>query len=111
MITEEKDNYNIFRDEKEDAGDFAEFLTRVQDRFKDKNIVIDTTNKHGEFTLENLLMFLKLSITHRKGKKSLVIVNDTINIESVPEEIHVVPTLQEAEDLIGLEELERELGF
>jgi hypothetical protein len=56
-------------------------------------------------------MFLKLSITHRKGKKSLVIVNDTINMESVPEEIHVVPTLQEAEDLIGLEELERELGF
>jgi hypothetical protein len=110
MKTEEKDNYIILRDEKEDASDFAEFLTRIQDRFKDKNIVIDIT-KYGELTLEELLMFLKLSITHRKGKKSLVIVNDTINIDSVPEEMHVVPTLQEAEDLIGLEELERDLGF
>ena len=56
MKTEEKDNYIIFRDEKKDVGNFAEFLTRVQDRFKDKNIVIDITNKHGELTLENLLM-------------------------------------------------------
>jgi hypothetical protein len=110
MKTEDKDNYIIFRDEKEDANDFAEFLTRTQDRFKDKNIVIDII-KYGELTLEELLMFLKLSITHRKGKKSLVIVNDTINIDSVPEEMHVVPTLQEAEDLIGLEEFERDLGF
>jgi len=110
MKTEEKDNYIIFRDEKEDVNDFAEFLTRIQDRFKDKNIVIDII-KYGELTLEELLMFLKISITHRKGKKSLVIVNDTINIDSIPEEIYVVPTLQEAEDLIGLEELERDLGF
>ncbi|PKG42957.1 ribonuclease Z [Psychroflexus sp. MES1-P1E] len=110
MKTEEKDNYTIFRDEKEDVNDFAEFLTQIQDRFKDKNIVTDIT-KYGELTLEELLMFLKLSTTHRKGKKSFVIVNDTINIDLVPEEIHVVPTLQEAEDLIGLEELERDLGF
>ncbi len=110
MKTEEKDNYTILRDEKEDVNDFALFLTRKQDRFKDKNIVTDIT-KYGELTLEELLMFLKLSTTHRKGKKSFVIVNDTINIDLVPEEIHVVPTLQEAEDLIGLEELERDLGF
>jgi hypothetical protein len=110
MKTEQKDNYIIIRDEKEDVNDFAEFLTRIQDRFKDKNIVIDIT-KYGELTLEELLRFLKLSIAHRKEKKSLVIVNDTINIDSVPEEIHVVPTLQEAEDLIGLEEIERDLGF
>jgi hypothetical protein len=110
MKTEEKDNYTIFRDEKEDVNDFAQFLTQIQDRFKDKNIVTDIT-KYGELTLEELLMFLKLSTTHRKGKKSFVIVNDAINIDLVPEEIHVVPTLQEAEDLIGLEELERDLGF
>jgi len=110
MKTEQKDNYIIIRDEKEDVNEFAEFLTRIQGRFRDKNIVIDIT-KYGELTLEELLRFLKLSIAHRKEKKSLVIVNDTINIDSVPEEIHVVPTLQEAEDIISLEEIERDLGF
>ena len=110
MKTEEKNNYVILRDERDDVKDFAEFLTRIQDKFKDQNLVIDI-QKYGELTLDELLKFLKLSFNHRKGGKSLVIVNDTINIDEVPEEIHVVPTLQEAEDLIGLEEIERDLGF
>ena len=110
MKTEEKDNYIILSDEKDDVEDFANYLTRIQDRFKDQNVVIDI-QKYGELKLDQLLMFLKLSFAHRKGKKSLVIVNDTINIDAVPEEIHVVPTFQEAEDLIGLEEIERDLGF
>ncbi|MFO7745821.1 MAG: ribonuclease Z [Psychroflexus sp.] len=110
MKTEHKDNYIILRDEKDDVKDFADFLTRTQDRFKDDNVVIDI-QKYGKLTLDELLKFLKLSFTHRKGKKSLVIVNDTINIDNVPEEIHVVPTMQEAADLIGLEEIERDLGF
>lgn len=110
MKTEQKDNYIILRDEKEDVNDFADFLTRIQDKFKEQNLVIDI-QKYGNLTLEELLRFLKLSIIHRKAKKSLVLVNDTINIDAMPEEIHVVPTLQEAEDIIGLEEIERDLGF
>lgn len=110
MKTEQKDNYIILRDEKEDVVDFANYLTSIQNQFKKDNVVIDI-QKYGELTLDELLKFLNLSFTHRKGKKSLVIVNDTINIDAVPEEIHVVPTLQEAEDLIGLEEIERDLGF
>lgn len=110
MKTEQKDNYIILSDEKDDVEDFADFLTRIQNRFKDQNVVIDI-QKYGNLTLEELLKFLKLSFTHRKGKKSLVVVNDTINIDVVPDEIHVVPTFQEAEDLIGLEEIERDLGF
>ncbi|MBZ9627699.1 ribonuclease Z [Psychroflexus sp. CAK57W] len=110
MKTEQKDNYIILSDEKDDVEDFADFLTRIQNRFKDQNVVIDI-QKYGNLTLEELLKFLKLSFTHRKGKKSLVVVNDTINIDAVPDEIHVVPTFQEAEDLIGLEEIERDLGF
>lgn len=110
MKTEQRDNYIILRDERDDVNDFADFLTRIQDQFKDKNVVIDI-EKYGNLTLDQLLKFLKLSFNHRKRKKSLVIVNDTINIDAVPEEIHVVPTLQEAEDLIGLEEIERDLGF
>lgn len=110
MKTEHKDNYIILRDEREDVEDFADFLTRIQNQFKDDNVVIDI-QKYGKLTLDELLKFLKLSFSHRKGKKSLVIVNDTINIDKVPDEIHVVPTMQEAEDLIGLEEIERDLGF
>lgn len=110
MKTEKKDNYIILRDEKDDVIDFSNYLTQIQNRFNSDNVVIDIT-KYGQLTLKELLSFLKLSNQHRKSKKSLVIVNDTINIDEVPEELQVVPTLQEAEDLIGLEEIERDLGF
>ena len=110
METEKKENYIILRDEKDDVMDFSNYLSQIQNRFREDNVVIDIS-KYGELTLNELLSFLKLSNKHRKAKKSLVIVNDTINIDLVPGEIHVVPTLQEAEDLIGLEEIERDLGF
>lgn len=106
----EKDNYKIFRDEKEDVKGFANYLEKIHKDFSEENVVVDIL-KYGTLRLEELLAFLKLSNSHRKNKRSFVIVNDTINIERVPEELLVVPTLQEAEDIIQMEEIERDLGF
>lgn len=106
----EKDTYKILQDEKDDVRNFASYLQTHHDSFKENNVVVDIL-KYGTLELEELLAFLKLSNRHRENKKSFVIVNDTINIDRVPEEIVVVPTLQEAEDIIQMEEIERELGF
>ena len=40
-----------------------------------------------------------------------MIVTNTVNPDDIPEELFVVPTLQEAEDIIEMEEIERDLGF
>ncbi|HAT63224.1 MAG TPA: ribonuclease Z, partial [Flavobacteriaceae bacterium] len=40
-----------------------------------------------------------------------VIVNNAINPDDIPDEMIVVPTLQEAADIIEMEEIERDLGF
>jgi hypothetical protein len=110
MKIEQKENYKILRDEKEDVSEFARYLTRFHSKYKDENVVIDIL-EYGTLTLEELLNFLAVSNLHRSQKKSFVIANDAINIDKVPEELFVVPTLQEAEDIINMEELERELGF
>jgi hypothetical protein len=110
MIIIEKKNYKILRDEKEDAKEFAAYLEKNHSQFANENVVIDILN-HGELSLEELLTFLKVSNDHRKNKRSFVIANDAINIDRVPEELILVPTLPEAEDLIKMEEIERELGF
>ena len=57
------------------------------------------------------MQFLKTSNLHRKTKQSFVIVNDAIDFDDVPFEMIVVPTLQEAGDIIEMEEIERDLGF
>lgn len=110
MKVTEKEYYKIFEDQKDDVKDFAKFLNVCHDNYRDDNVVIDIT-KYGELNLEQLLDFLPVSNLHRSGKKSFVIVNDTFNIDQVPEEIIVVPTLLEAEDIIQMEEIEREMGF
>ena len=110
MIVEERENYKVLRDEEDDIRNFASFLEFRHKDFKDDNVVVDIL-KYRELELDELLSFLKLSNRHRKGKKSFVLANDAINLDIVPEELIVVPTLQEAEDIIQMEEIERDLGF
>lgn len=111
MKITDKKNYSILEDDKNDVKGFSNYLeNHTYKHIKDKHLVIDLS-KYGKLTLEELLTFLKLSNTHRKKKKSFVIVNDTIHIDDVPDELAVVPTLQEAADLIQMEEIERDMGF
>jgi hypothetical protein len=105
-----KDKYKILKDEKNDIGGFANYMTHNHSEFKKDNVIVDVLKK-GDLKLEELLMFLEISNVHRKNKRSFVIANDAINIDQVPEELIVVPTMLEATDIIKMEELERELGF
>lgn len=108
MKTERKKNYLLIKITDENITDFSSDLTRRHEEFKDDNVVVDIL-KFGNLELEELLSFLELSDRHRMEKRSFVLVNDAINIDRVPDELIVVPTLQEAEDIIQMEEIERDL--
>ncbi len=110
MKRTKKENYLILEDEKENVKDFAGYLSQVYSDIKNNHLVINIL-KYGELSLGELLAFLPLSNKHRKAKKSFVLVNDTINIDPVPDEMVVVPTLHEAKDILKMEEIERDMGF
>ena len=59
----------------------------------------------------DIKLFLDMTKTHQNGKKSLVLVADTINFNEVPAKLTVVPTILEAHDIIEMDEIERDLGF
>ncbi len=59
----------------------------------------------------DVLEFLQLSDTHRKSDKSFVLVTDKVSYDDLPDAITVVPTLQEAHDIIQMEEIERDLDL
>lgn len=105
-----KDNYIILKPEKEDIAEFVKYLIKNHSDFKKDNVVIDII-EYDALSQQQILLFLEISNLHRSQKKSFVIVNKSINIEGIPEELILVPTLLEAGDIIGMEELERELGF
>jgi hypothetical protein len=105
------DTYTILEDERDDVLDFASYLERiVPEKYEDHNLVIDLL-QYTELTLEQLVAFIKLSNDQREDKKSFVFVNTGIDYDLIPDEMIVVPTLQEAEDIIQMEEIERDLGF
>ena len=111
MKTSRHENYIVLGDQRDDVLKFGHYLERmVPLKYEEDNLVIDLL-KYKDLNLSQLLEFLKLSNYHRSTKHSFVIVNDAINIDDIPEEMIVVPTLEEAGDIIEMEEIERDLGF
>ena len=105
-----KEKFVLLEDEKNELAGFANYLTKNEKFFEKDNIIVDLS-EFEDLELKELLMFLEFSNVHRLKKRSFVIVNKALAIDKVPDEIIVVPTLQEGEDIIDMEELERELGF
>ena len=111
MKIKEQDTYTVLEDEYNDVANFASYLNKkIPQAFKNENIVVNLL-KYNNLSQDEILLFLPLSNTHRSQKKSLVFVNKSITIDEIPDEIVVVPTLQEAGDIIEMEEIERQLGF
>ena len=105
------DTYTILEDEQDNILNFAQYLEHiVPKKYEDLNLVVDLL-KYDTLSLEELVHFIKLSNDQRGGKKSYVIVNKGIDADVIPDEMMVVPTLQEAADIIEMEEIERDLGF
>ncbi|HPF10232.1 MAG TPA: ribonuclease Z [Flavobacteriaceae bacterium] len=111
MKITDRGTYTILAD---DRGSYTEFLPfleqQMRTHFYEQNVVVDLL-KYTHISLDELLDILVLSNTHRSGGKSFIIVNDSINPDDVPDELIVVPTLQEAADVVEMEEIERDLGF
>lgn len=111
MQVDKKDNYTILADQKDDARAFASYLEHIVPKaYKNDNLVIDIL-KYDNLQLPDLLAFLVSSNRHRAKKKSFVLVNKSLAMSKIPEELMVVPTLKEAKDVIDLEEIQRDLGF
>ena len=111
MKVTDKTTFTILEDERTDVRDFALHLEAlVPEHYDQKNLVINLL-KYEDLTLEDLIQFIKLSNYQRAGKKSFVFVNTGINYDVIPDEMIVVPTLEEAGDVIEMEEIERDLGF
>lgn len=92
------------------AEAFLMKLTHEHKSFEKYNLILDVTSDVS-VSEKTLKKFHPLSKTHRKAKKSFVIVATDVNFNDLPETLVVVPTIQEAHDMIEMEEIERDLGF
>jgi hypothetical protein len=110
MIFDKDVNIAIITQEKVSVIELVAKLQILYERFKNDNIIVNLTSLE-KITTEDLVEFLQICNTHRNAKHSFVLVTDKADMNDVPDEIIVVPTLQEAYDIIEMEEIERDLGF
>ncbi len=81
-----------------------------EESLENQNIILDISNYNGLKT-KDLNIFLSFSKNSKKNKKSFVIFIKDFDFNKSSEKMVIVPTLQEAFDIIEMEEIERDLGF
>lgn len=110
MILSRTGNITVITQER---ATIIELVTNVVEKYaqiKNDNIIVNLFSVKGIET-NAINDFLLLSNKHKAARKSFVIVTDKIAIDDAPEELSIVPTLQEAHDIIEMEDIERDLGF
>ncbi len=110
MKVEQKDHFTIIKDTQGNIQNFLEKITHEHATFKTQNLILDIThNKNVE--IKDIKLFSDLSKVHCKGKRSFVLVASDIDFNAIPTQLTVVPSILEAQDIIEMEEIERDLGF
>lgn len=110
MKVDQKGHTTILKDTQNDVEAFVAKIAKEYHVFQYQNIILDLSH-NASLTNADLNHCKELVKMHKKGKKSLVIVTDVVDFNKVPNSISVVPSILEAQDMIEMDEIERDLGF
>lgn len=110
MKVEHKAHTTILKDTDANCEFFAQKIAKQYHEFKNQNLILDVSHD-STFSISKLVYFQETVKKHKKEKKSIIFIAQDINFNAVPEKYTVVPSLQEAHDIIEMEIIERDLGF
>jgi hypothetical protein len=110
MIFDREGNITLITQERASIKEMARKLDGLYEKFQNDNIIVNLGGLQ-ELNVQDIVKFLRISNNHRQAKHSFVLVTDKIEYDDIPDELIVVPTLQEAYDIVDMEEMERDLGF
>lgn len=108
MIIDKDGNITIITHETATIAQLVKNIGKSYGKFKNDNIIVNLSSI-GKLNIMDIVEFLEISNTHRKAKHSFVIVTSNFDFDEAPDEIIVVPTTEEAYDIIEMEEMERDL--
>ena len=110
MKFETKDTTVIVDQNKQISSEFFKSFDLNYPNFHSNNIILivdETQNSEPDF----VNTVFKLTKSHQLHKKTFVVVAPKWSQSDISEDIVCVPTLQEALDLIEMDEMQRDLGF
>ena len=97
----------------QEVSSLDEFLKNLEAKYatvKHNHLIINLFS-FTALTTNNLMEFYPLSKMHRETKKSFVLVTNKVAYDQISEALIVAPSLQEAHDIIQMEDIERDLDL
>ena len=110
MKVDKKGHTTIIKETRGDIKAFIENIATEYKTFEKQNLILDVSNDQ-KVGMSDLVNFKDLVKQHQKAKKSLVIVAENIDFNETPDYLIVVPSVLEAQDIIEMDEIQRDLGF
>ncbi len=110
MIIDKQEDIIHLKCDETTVSEFFIVFKEKYSNFEGANVIIDFSGLKGVNT-ESISLFLEFSEKHINDGTSFVVVVNGIDFNSLPDEMMIVPTLQEAKDIIEMEKIERDLGF
>lgn len=110
MKITKKAAYTLIKSNEDSVKEFVTIFKEKYTDFSEDHIIIDFSEKIN-IEIKELLLLLKICTKHKTNGKSFVIICKGIDIDDIPDEINVVPTLTEAKDILEMDAIERDLGF
>jgi len=110
MKVEQNGHTTTIRNTQWNTADFYQKLNNQYNSYKSQNLIVDLSFDKT-ITMNDIKLFVEMAKTHKREKKSLVLVVNDFSFNDVPAKLIVVPTLLEAHDIIEMDEIERDLGF
>ncbi|HIP47904.1 MAG TPA: hypothetical protein EYG92_02925 [Lutibacter sp.] len=105
-----KEKNIIVGPKQESIKDFISQLNNDYPELLEKNVIVDLSEIIISKVSE-ILVFLNIAKSHLNNDTSFVIIASGFNIDSLPDELIVAPTMIEALDIIEMDEIGRDLGF
>ena len=110
MQIDKNDKFTLISIDENSFSEFYNSFLIAEKNHQKENIVIQVSNNIN-ISSKEFLLFLDISVQKKENGTSFVVISSEVNIDDFPENFNIVPTLQEAEDVIDMENMERELGF
>ncbi len=110
MVISQVGATTVVTQEKKSIEEFVAVFKAKYASFEQNNIIVNLFSL-DKLTVQGIVPFESFSNSSKTTYHSFVIVTDKLNFDDIPAGLDVVPTLQEAYDLIEMEEIERDLGL
>lgn len=105
-----KNDYTLLTSDETTFDDFLKNFKEKHSTLEEKHVIIQLSDNLN-IVEKNILLFLDYSAKHTAIGTTFVVICKNVDIDAFPENFNVVPTLQEAEDVLEMENIERDLGF